>query len=125
MQFRRVAGHTAQRDARRDTRFSQHPPRLALRVCLASDAERANHFGDIMPRISERPSMYLALSPAGVANALGIRPDEVKKAIDANLLPVHVMGIKRRILGADIEAWVRSWPKPTKRVYRKRISPNA
>jgi hypothetical protein len=73
-----------------------------------------------MPRVSKTPLVFLALSPAGVATALGIRPDEVKDAIEKELLPVFVKGIKHRILVADVERWVRSWPKPTKRRYRKR-----
>jgi hypothetical protein len=76
-----------------------------------------------MPRVSKNPLVFLALSPAGVATALGIRPDEVKDAIDAKLLPVFVKGIKHRILVADIERWVRSWPQPTKRKYTKRKVP--
>jgi hypothetical protein len=72
-----------------------------------------------MPRISKRPILYLALSPAAVANALCIRDDEVAEAIESGTLPVHVKGIKRRILIADVEQWVRSWPAPKQRKPRK------
>jgi hypothetical protein len=72
-----------------------------------------------MPRISKRPLLFLALSPAAVANALCIRDDEVNAGIKSDALPVHVIGIKRRILVADVEAWVRSWPAPSKRKPRR------
>lgn len=69
-----------------------------------------------MPRVTKNPQVYLALSPAAVASALDIRADEVSAAINDGLLPVFVMGIKRRILVADIERWVRSWPQPKRKV---------
>jgi hypothetical protein len=79
-----------------------------------------------MPRQTKSPIMLLALSPAGVATALGIRPDEVADAIRAGLLPVYVQGIKRRVLCSDVEAWVKTCantshdePAPTRA--RKRI----
>jgi hypothetical protein len=65
-----------------------------------------------MPRVTKNPEVFLALSPAGVATALGIRDDEVATGIKSGALPIHIMGIKRRILTADVERWVRSWPKP-------------
>jgi hypothetical protein len=64
-----------------------------------------------MPRVTQSPKLYLALSPAAVATALGVRPEIVKDAIAKEILPVYVNGIKRRILVSDVEAWVRSWPK--------------
>jgi len=69
-----------------------------------------------MPRVTKSPVVYLALSPAATATALGIRADEVADAINSGALPVFVRGIKRRILTSDIEKWVRSWPqiKPKK-----------
>jgi hypothetical protein len=76
-----------------------------------------------MPRATKQPVVYIALSPAAVATALGLRPEIVREAIDAALLPVYRKGIKSRCLVSDVEAWVRSWPKPAKRQYKKR-SPN-
>ena len=79
-----------------------------------------------MPRVSKRPALFLALSPAGAANALCIQPQKVRDAIQKKLLPVHVNGANHRILVADVEKWVRSWPQPTKRIYRKRkVVPHA
>jgi hypothetical protein len=77
---------------------------------------KAAPIGARMPRVTKHPDVFLALSPAATATALGIRPDEVADAIDDGSLPVFVKGIKRRILTADIEQWVRSWPqiKPKK-----------
>lgn len=74
-----------------------------------------------MPRVTKTPVVYLALSPAAVATAIGVRPEVVKEAISANVLPVYVKGIKRRVLIADVEAWVRSWPKA---VAKKRNVPH-
>jgi hypothetical protein len=80
--------------------------------------------GGTMPRVSTRPTILLALSPNATATALGIRPEEAQRAIRDGLLPVYRMGVKSKILTADIETWVRSWPKPMKRgPYKKRIVP--
>jgi hypothetical protein len=72
-----------------------------------------------MPRHTKNPAVYLALSPAATATALGIRPDQVADAIEKELLPVFMIGIKRRILVSHIERWVLSWPKPRPRKKRK------
>jgi hypothetical protein len=40
-----------------------------------------------MGRKTKNPIVLLALSPAATATALAIRPDEVKEAIDNELLP--------------------------------------
>jgi hypothetical protein len=42
-----------------------------------------------MPRNSTRPEYILAMSQAGVARALGIRPERVAEAIDAGHLVAH------------------------------------
>ena len=62
-----------------------------------------------MPRMTKTPQVFLALSPAAVATALGVRADEVATAINSGALPVHVMGLKRRVHVSDIERWFRSW----------------
>jgi hypothetical protein len=64
-----------------------------------------------MPRVTKNPEVFLALSPAGVATALGIRDDEVAEAIKNGALSVFTKGVKRRVLVADVERWVRSWPQ--------------
>jgi len=74
-----------------------------------------------MPRVTKNPQVYLALSPAAVATALGIRPDEVADAINSGALPVHVMGLKRRVHVSDIERWFRSW----KQIEPKKDRPHA
>jgi hypothetical protein len=51
-----------------------------------------------MPRQAKNPVVYLALSPAATATALGIEPRHVYDAIDDDELPVFIKGIKRRIL---------------------------
>jgi hypothetical protein len=77
-----------------------------------------------MPRATKTPVVYLALSPAATATALGIQPRQVYDAIENGDLPVFLIGIKRRILVSHIERWVLSWPQPTKRRYRKKESPH-
>jgi hypothetical protein len=75
-----------------------------------------------MPRATKNPIVYLALSPAATATALGIKASEVADAIDSDALPVFVKGVRRRILVSHIERWVLSWPQPAKRKPRK-VSP--
>jgi hypothetical protein len=72
-----------------------------------------------MPRVATRPVCYLALSPNASAVALGIRPEQIREAIDAKLLPVHRIGAKTKILVTDLENWVRSWPAPKSKKRRK------
>ncbi len=50
----------------------------------------------------------IALSPAKLADCLGIRPDVIADAIKQDLLPVYRQGVKRRVLIADAVAWVRN-----------------
>jgi hypothetical protein len=69
------------------------------------------------------PRVILALAPKAVSDALGVSRRVVAEAIEASALPVHVIGLKHRILTSDIEAWVRSWPAPTQK-RRKRKIPN-
>jgi hypothetical protein len=77
---------------------------------------------DIMPRPQKNPIVYLALSPAMLATALGISTQAIYEAVAGGALgPVYVKGNKRRILVSDAERWVRSWkqataPKQTKRI---------
>jgi excisionase family DNA binding protein len=73
-----------------------------------------------MPRKTKTVVVILALSPAGAATALGVQPRDIYEAIEADVLPVYGIGIKRRILVSDLEAWVRSKPQPAKRKPRKR-----
>lgn len=64
-----------------------------------------------MPRQTKNPVVYLALSPAATATALGIQPRKVSAAIDGGELPVFLSGTNRRILVSHIERWVLSWPQ--------------
>ena len=64
-----------------------------------------------MPRQTKTPVVFLALSPAATATALGIEPRKVYTAIDDGALPVFINGVKRRILVSHIERWVLSWPQ--------------
>jgi hypothetical protein len=70
-----------------------------------------------MPRTTKNPQVFLALSPAAVATALGIRPDEVADAINDGKLIVRRMGIKRRVAvfgTGGVQQWFESWPKVVK-----------
>ncbi|SDI54226.1 MULTISPECIES: helix-turn-helix domain-containing protein [Bradyrhizobium] len=75
-----------------------------------------------MPRVATRPEVYLALSPAATATALGISYSHVRDAINEGVLPVYVVGVKHRIHVSDIERFLRSFPSPAKRKYTKRRS---
>ena len=75
-----------------------------------------------MPRVTKHPVVFLALSPAATATALGILPQEVSDAIADGELPVFVKGIRRRILVSHIERWVLSWPQAPKRKSKRKMS---
>jgi hypothetical protein len=78
-----------------------------------------------MPVKIKKPPMILALSPNGVATALGIRSEQVYEAIQKGELIVRVKGIRRRVLIKDVEAWVeKTWPEAPKRKNRK-VVPDA
>jgi hypothetical protein len=70
-------------------------------------------------RVSKNPEMLLALSPNAVATALGIRNEQVQAFVNSGALPVYRCGTKSKILIADVETLVRSWPQTTKRRKRK------
>ena len=70
----------------------------------------------------EATVVILALSPQGVAVALGIRNEQVYQAIEDGILPVYKSGIKSRVLIADVEAWVRSWP--VRKYKPRKVVPN-
>lgn len=56
----------------------------------------------------------IALSPAKLADCLGIRPEVVTAAIKQRALPCYRKGAKRRVLIADAVTWVRTtWEKVT------------
>jgi hypothetical protein len=76
-----------------------------------------------MPRVTKNPVVLLALSPAATATALCIQPSQVYDAIEKGKLQIFQIGIKRRILVSDIEAWVRSWPKPARK--KRKVVSNA
>ena len=50
----------------------------------------------------------IALSPAKLAECLGIRAEVVADAIKNDLLPVYRQGVKRRVLVTDAIKWVRN-----------------
>jgi hypothetical protein len=72
-----------------------------------------------MPRETKTPIVLLALSAAAVATSIDVRPDQVAAAIATGALPVHCLGVRRRILVKDVLAWIeRDWKKPTPRKKR-------
>lgn len=75
-----------------------------------------------MPRERRTPLFAVAMSPARAADAIGIRADEIYEAINAGLVPVYQKGIRRRVLVADLSAWVRTWPRARIGEVRKRRS---
>jgi hypothetical protein len=67
-----------------------------------------------MPRVTQRPVVFLALSPAAVGTALGIRADEVRDAINSGALIVRQLGVKRRVAifgTGGVQEWFESWPQ--------------
>ena len=70
-----------------------------------------------MPRQPKQPIVYLSLSPAASAVALNVRPERIADAIADGVLPAYTLGVRRFILVADLEAWVRTWKRvmPRKR----------
>ena len=50
----------------------------------------------------------IALSPAKLAECLGVRPELVADAIKRDLLACYRQGVKRRVLVADAIEWVRN-----------------
>jgi hypothetical protein len=62
-----------------------------------------------MPRVHKLPTPIIALSPARCAAAIGANYERcILPAILAGELgPVYTLGLKRRILVRDLEAWMR------------------
>jgi hypothetical protein len=76
----------------------------------------------IMPRPQNNPVVFLALSPAMLATALGLSTVAIYEAVERGELgPVYVKGVKRRILVSDAERWVRSWKQTSAPKQMKRI----
>ena len=65
-----------------------------------------------MPRLTKRPILYLALSPAALACAMQIPPRKIHEAILLGYLPVRQHGLHRRILISDAEKWFREHWRP-------------
>jgi excisionase family DNA binding protein len=54
----------------------------------------------------------IALSPAKLAECLGIKRETVADAIKNDLLPCYRHGTKRRVLVQDAVAWIKNtWEK--------------
>jgi hypothetical protein len=56
----------------------------------------------------------IALSPAKLADCIGIKPQVVTDAIKNDLLPCYRNGLKRRVLVQDAVAWIKNtWERVT------------
>lgn len=65
-----------------------------------------------MPRERRTAIFPIALSPAKLADCLGVSAEVVKDAIKSGELPCYQKGTKRRVLVSDCVAWVRAtWRK--------------
>lgn len=54
----------------------------------------------------------IALSPAKLAECIGIRAEVIADAIKQDLLPCYRQGTKRRVLVQDAVAWIKNtWEK--------------
>jgi hypothetical protein len=78
-----------------------------------------------MSRKTKSPIVYLALSPAALATALGLRPAAVYDAITRGDLAVRALPgtAARRIWLADAEKWFRTHWLPAKPRSRKTKGP--
>jgi excisionase family DNA binding protein len=56
----------------------------------------------------QRKLFPIAVSVAEVADSLGVERREIYRAIKEHGLPVYRHGTKRRILVADVVAWIRA-----------------
>jgi hypothetical protein len=65
-----------------------------------------------MPRARIKRIHALALSPAMLADALGVRTEEISAAIRRGELPCYVIGIRRRVFVRDALRWARRTWKP-------------
>jgi hypothetical protein len=78
-----------------------------------------------MPRPARDIEVKLALSPHACSTALGVRHAHIDRWIKEGLLPVHKIGVHRRIWVGDLERVFRSTQlAPTVRKYNKRIAPS-
>jgi hypothetical protein len=65
-----------------------------------------------MGRITKRPVITIAISPAGLGTAIGVQPKVIYDAILVGEFPLYQRGMARRILVADAEDWIRrTWRK--------------
>lgn len=61
-----------------------------------------------MPRERRNELFPIALSPAKLADCLGIRVEQITEAIKDDLLPCYRKGLKRRVLIQDAVDWIRN-----------------
>lgn len=71
-----------------------------------------------MPRTPKIPREgLLALSPAQIARALGIRAEVVQENILMGRLgPVRQIGVRKRIAVSDVMNWFSTWPVAKRKV---------
>jgi excisionase family DNA binding protein len=63
-----------------------------------------------MPRERRTAIFPIALSPAKMADCLGVKAEVIQDAIKDGELPCYQKGTKRRVLVSDCVAWVkRTW----------------
>jgi hypothetical protein len=69
-----------------------------------------------MPRKTKHPVVFIALSPAALATAIGVRPDVIYDAILRGELKVYQRGLARRVLVSECEEWIRNqWAQKTRK----------
>jgi hypothetical protein len=65
-----------------------------------------------MPRAFRAEKLFpVALSPAQAADATGTRPEEIRDLIERANIPLYQIGMRRRVLVADLVEAIRNhWP---------------
>jgi len=81
---------------------------------------RRVHTGDAMPRHSKHALFPIALSPAALAQSLGVAPSVVYEAVRKGELKIYQRGLARRVLVLDACLWVEKyWDDVTGKPKRK------
>src|SRR4051794_13596398 len=94
-------------------------PCLARRLRVSTRAAVPSEVRTVARR-TKHPVVYLALSPAAVATAIGVDPRVVSAAIADGELKVFQRGKARRILCAHVEQWILSWPEAAP--YKRKVT---
>jgi hypothetical protein len=66
-------------------------------------------------RLKKLPVPMICASPAMIASLCDLLPADIQRAVALGDIPVHCIGVRRRILLTDATAWIKSLPSTMKR----------